>query len=100
MTKTEIIATLKTIRDDLYLTKCDLEPGFGEYIIIKEGVAQKLVDKINNISNPTKKDVVALIKHEYVKVYSKRYFTCDNREENEVIYLFMKQIVQLLNIKM
>lgn len=100
MTKTEIISTLTTIRDDLHLTKISLESGMGEYLIIKAGVAQELVDKINNIPNSKRKDVISIIKHEYVKAYSKRYFTVGNHEENEVIYLFMKQIVKLLNIKM
>lgn len=100
MTKTEIISTLTTIRDDLYLTKVSLEVGTGEYIIIKSRVAGELVDKINNIPNSKRKDVISIIKHEYVKAYSKMCYTVDNREENEVIYLFMKQIVALLNIKM
>lgn len=44
--------------------------------------------------------MISIIKREYIKSYSNKYFTVDNREEKEVIYLFMKQIVQLLNIKM
>lgn len=74
MTKSEIISTLMTFRDDLFLTKLSLESGMGEYIIIKANVAQELVDKINNIPNPKRKDVISLIKHEYVKAYSKKHF--------------------------
>lgn len=33
MTKSEIISTLMTIRDDLFLTKLGLEEGTGEYVI-------------------------------------------------------------------
>lgn len=100
MTKTEIISTLITIRDDLFLTKLGLEEGTGEYIIIKYNAILNLVDAINIIPNPKKKDVISIIKREYMNSYSKKYFTDHNREENEVIYLFMKQIVELLNIKM
>lgn len=100
MTKTEIITTLTTIRDDLLLTKINLEPGTGEHVIIRCCIAEKLIDKINDIPNAKKKDIVSLIKREYIKYYSKNYFTVDNIEENNVIYVFMKQIVSLLNIKM
>ena len=100
MTKSEIISTLMTIRDDLFLTKLGLEEGNGEYIIIKYNTILNLVDEINIIPNPKKKDVISIIKREYMKSYSKKHFTIGNYEENEVIYLFMKQIVNLLNIKM
>lgn len=100
MTKSEIISTLMTIRDDLFLTKLSLESGMGEHLIIKYNTILNLVDEINIIPNSKKKDVISIIKREYINSYSKKYFTVGNHEKNEVIYLFMKQIVELLNIKM
>lgn len=100
MTKSEIISTLMTFRDDLFLTKLSLEEGTGEHIIIKYNTILNLVDEINIMPNPKKKDVISIIKREYIKAYSNKYFTLDNWEEKEVIYLFMKQIVKILNIKM
>lgn len=99
MTKSEIISTLMTIRDDLFLTKLNLESGMDEHLIIKYNTILNLVDEINIIPNPKKKDVITIIKRAYINSYSKKYFTVGNHEENEV-YLFMKQIVELLNIKM
>lgn len=46
MTKSEIISTLMTIRDDLFLTKLGLEEGTGEYVIIKYNTILNLVDEI------------------------------------------------------
>lgn len=93
MTKSEIISTLMTIRDDLFLTKLSLELGMGEHLIIKYNTILNLVDEINIIPN-SKKDVISIIKREYINSYSKKYFTVGNHEENEVIYLFMKQIIK------
>lgn len=87
MTKSEIISTLMTIRDDLFLTKLSLESGMGEHLIIKYNTILNLVDEINIIPNPKKKDVISIIKREYINSYSKKYFTVGNHEENEVICL-------------
>lgn len=100
MTKTEIIETLITIRDDLYSTTINLEEGMGEYIIIKYCVVNELLKKVNYSPTAKKKDIVAIIKREYIKSYSKNHYTMDNREERSVAYLFMRDLVKLLNIKM
>lgn len=100
MTKTEIIETLITIRDDLYSTTINLEEGMGEYIIIKYCVVNELLKKVNYSPTAKKKDIVAIIKREYIKSYSKNHYTMDNSEERSVTYLFMRDLVKFLNIKM
>lgn len=100
MTKTEIIETLITIRDDLYSTTINLEEGMGEYIIIKYCVINELLKKVKHSPTAKKKDIVAIIKREYIKLYSKNHYTMDNGEERSVAYLFMRDLVKLLNIKM
>lgn len=74
MTKSEIISTLMTIRDDLFLTKLGLEEGNGEYIIIKYNTILNLVDEINIIPNPKKKDVISIIKREYKLIFKEAFY--------------------------